>query len=771
MTSQPSDTGGDERRTEDEATSRRRPCGYCSRTQRNCEYRRLQRRRGRSGLLAANTERPRNPTRSERLAHTNDPSAQRGNGVTEDYPPGSLNQAESTTSFGIGADNVSGNSTAAVDFQMPDAWSLDAFEAVFEDLDDLTSETIGATTTHQQLSTWPAGRSGAPSHNFSSPNLTLNRNLANNVPATRGDNQSLSVTFSPAQQHTRPTMSGRERQISDVSARTHERPLATRHTSQEFHYPVLNPLLPMLREFMPDALSYSLLEAYFELWSLHGAPKNLFVPCSVFQKHSFLTQINPRRTSKVLLASMLWLSAQNADIPLLSSSSGKRKYIRRKLLQLVTNLLKPLSEMAFSGYEGLNDVSPGGTSSQYLDECMAYVHLAMVTSASAFTRASLRWWNMAFSLAREIDLHQPLLDHDGYGPEDAIYSAQESPINDTRNVARERSGKKTPLAEERKRVWYFLYSMDRHISFFFNKPLSLLDSECSSLERPISELSWQSGEEQFEDTVGHGPWYYCTGTDFFQFFTPLMALLGETVYFTLAQNHPRFGISVHTTNDWSNWRSAIREKLDDYKNGISTMRDSAERSQRAESDGSQTTDRSPMQEPRYQDPRSAVVFAYAEFLIPVFHIILEGKWDPLTLLNQQDNWLGSTGFKNVVKHAIEAATPMRELFDLDPGLRFMPFYLGIYLFHVSLPLILVVDRVKQKINDRVITACDTFIRAHEICISQIPSEYSIAMLTVLRAAKMEMQGRVPCDTQENALQRRRLLQKFDWTSEGRGVAA
>ncbi|KAG9740446.1 hypothetical protein KCU73_g9204, partial [Aureobasidium melanogenum] len=742
MPSHTSDTGGDERRTEDEATSRRRPCGYCSRTQRDCEYRRLQRRRGRSGLLAANTERPRNSTRPERLTQTNDPSAQRGNGVTEGCSPGSLNQAESTTSFGIGADNVSGNSAAAVDFQMPDAWSLDAFEAVFEDLNDLTSETIGATTTHQQVSTtWPARQFGAPSDNFSSSNLTLNRNLANSVSATRDHDQRSSVTFSPAQQHTRPTMSGRERQISDVSTRSHERPPATRHTSQERHYPVLNPLLPMLRDFMPDALSFSLLEAYFELWSLHGAPKNLFSPCSVFQRRSFLTQTNPRRTSKVLLASMLWLSAQNADIPLLSSSSGKRKYIRRKLLQLVTNLLKPLSEMAFSGYEGLSDVSPGGTSSQYLDECMAYVHLAMVTSASAFTRASLRWWNMAFSLAREIDLHQPLLDHDGYGPEDATYSAStlESPASDTRNRVRGTSGKKVFLAEERKRVWWYLYTMDRHISFFFNKPLSLLDSECSSLERPISELSWQSEQEQGEDAVGHGPWYYCTGTDFFQFFTPLMALLGETVYFTLAQNHPRFGISLHTTNDWSNWRSAIREKLEDYKNGISTMRDSAERSQRAGSDCSQASDRSQMQAPRYQGPRSAVMFAYAEFLIPVFHIILEGKWNPLTLLDQQDNWLGSTGFKNVVKHAIDAATPMRELFDLDPGLRFMPFYIGIYLFHVSLPLILVVDRVKQKINDRVITACDTFIRAHEICISQIPSEYSIAMLTVLRAAKMEMQ--------------------------------
>lgn len=649
--------------------------------------------------------------------------------MTDDRVVTSLNQAESTNSFNIGADNVSGVLPAAVDFQMPDAWSLDTFEAVFEDLNDLTSQSIGATSTHQQVSTrWPAGRSGAANHNFSSPSLPPNRSLTNNVSVPRDHNQSPGVTFSPAQQHIRPTMSSRERHTTNVSSRNHERPPATRQTSQECHYPVLNPLLPMLREFMPDALSFGLLEAYFELWSLHGAPKNLFAPCSVFQKRAFLTQINPRRTSKVLLASMLWLAAQNADVPLLSSSSGKRKYVRRKLLELVTNLLKPLSEMAFSGYEGLGDSNSGGTSSQYLDECMAYVHLAMVTSASAFTRASLRWWNMAFSLAREIDLHQPLLEHDVCMADDTMCSSstQESPAIETPNRVHGTSGRTGFLIEERKRLWWFLYTMDRHISFLFNKPLSLLDSECSSLERPISELSWQNGQEQDEDAVGHGPWYYCTGVDFFQFFTPLMALLGETVYFTLAQNHPRFGISRHTTNDWSNWRSAIREKLDDYSCGISTMRDSVERAQRAESVCSQTTDRSSTQAPRILDPRSVVVFAYTEFLIPVFHIILEGKWDPLTLLDQQDDWLGSTGFKDVLKHAVDAATPMRELFDFDPGLRFMPFYLGIYLFHVSLPLVLVVDRVKQKINDQVINACDTFIRAHEICISQIPSEYSVS---------------------------------------------
>jgi len=45
------------------------------------------------------------------------------------------------------------------------------------------------------------------------------------------------------------------------------------------------------------------------------------------------------------------------------------------------------------------------------------------------------------------------------------------------------------------------------------------------------------------------------------------------------------------------------------------------------------------------------------------------------------------------------------------------------------------------------------------------------MLSVLRTAKIEIQGKIQTDLRENAVQRRHLLQKFDWTSEGRGVAS
>lgn len=43
------------------------------------------------------------------------------------------------------------------------------------------------------------------------------------------------------------------------------------------------------------------------------------------------------------------------------------------------------------------------------------------------------------------------------------------------------------------------------------------------------------------------------------------------------------------------------------------------------------------------------------------------------------------------------------------------------------------------------------------------------MVTALRVALLEMQGRVVDTNGENKSQRRRLLRKFDWTAVGRGA--
>ncbi|OKL61005.1 hypothetical protein UA08_03677 [Talaromyces atroroseus] len=561
-----------------------------------------------------------------------------------------------------------------------------------------------------------------------------------------------------------------------------------------FRYPVLQDIIPFLRPLMPDSLAYDLLEAYFRVNPITNAQ---LTPCApfVFRRQSFLRHEQPRRSTRALLASMLWLSAQTADIPILNASIARRKYVRRKLLELTTNLLKPLNEFSLgSGFpqsarsssaqdRPLEEFSSHGDMSDSVDEIMAYVHLAMVTSASEFKGASLRWWNVAFSLAHEAKLHQEIpfngmSDAEGYDtdspypPESSLGGSQDF----THALDEERK-------EERHRVWWFLYTMDRHLSFSYNKPLCLLDSECQNLNRPCDDTIWQSDhayDPSEAQPLGKGPWFECTGPTFFGFFTPLMALLGEIVYFVQAQNHPRFGVSQSTLLDWKNWEKGIEDRLKLYQQGLEALlgpRDDAEQGsadfQARRNLGSISNPRRTPSSPAaaaVAPVQSRIAYAYSKIILHVLFILLMGKWDPHTLLNVSNSWLSSASFRRAIAHAVDAASSAELLLDLDPDAHFMPFFIGIYLFHGSMLILLVADRVGHDAAPAIVHAADTMVRVQETGAIRMPAEYQTLFVSVLRTALMEMQGRTLFVSDDSSSRRRQVLRQYRWTVEGRGLA-
>jgi hypothetical protein len=129
--------------------------------------------------------------------------------------------------------------------------------------------------------------------------------------------------------------------------------------------------------------------------------------------------------------------------------------------------------------------APGG-----LDDVATYMHLAIVISASEYKAASLRWWNAAWSLARELKLGKEVPvtpppepnDEDAAGDLSAEQmvsgypTSQHTPVNFTEEQR-----------EERRRVWWLLFTVDRHLALCYNRPLSLLDVECSGLLQPLDD--------------------------------------------------------------------------------------------------------------------------------------------------------------------------------------------------------------------------------------------------------------------------------------------
>ncbi|KAF2103428.1 hypothetical protein NA57DRAFT_32427 [Rhizodiscina lignyota] len=597
--------------------------------------------------------------------------------------------------------------------------------------------------------------------------------------------------------------------------------------AQQLRYPVLQPLLPYLGSIVPIPVACDLLELYFHSTSsVFTQPQSPYVLGYVFRKRSFLRASNPRVCSPALLSSMLWVGAQTSESAFFTSPPSARGRICQKLLELTVGLLKPLIHTPAPGSElqsptsapntVVNGVALGGLgvtipqhettdggspgASAALDDVVTYMHLATVVSATEFKMASLRWWNAAWSLCRELKLGRELPPN---GSLNNNAPGEGANAGEDRNV--EPFGTHTEPApvfteeerEERRRIWWLCYTMDRHLALCYNKPLFLLDQECEGLLQPIDDSVWQAGEwfnpdpsQLGEDPSSpqyrrRGPSFECTGHSIFGYFTPLMTVLGEIVDLNHARNHPRFGLRFRTATDWEDQASEITSQLEAYGRSLEELSARYGATKPAEGLSADTEMQHTGTEAETPSGRSVtstasrvaetilqtkIVVAYGTHLMHTLHILLNGKWDPISLLDDNDLWISSQSFISATGHAVSAAEALSELLEHDPDLSFMPFFFGIYLLQSSFLLLLIADKLRGEASESVVKACETIVRAHEACVVTLNTEYQRNFRKVMRSALTQVRGRMVEDFGEQQAKRREVLALYRWTGDGTGLA-
>lgn len=400
-------------------------------------------------------------------------------------------------------------------------------------------------------------------------------------------------------------------------------------------------------------------------------------------------------------------------------------------------------------------VTADGGAIGLLDNVVTYVHLAVIVSASEYKAASMRWWNAAWTLARELKLGRELpgaVESDNFRGDDmsadGIADGTSSEQATARASMKERLAANLPGVpneeerEERRRVWWLLYTVDRHLALCYNRPLFLLDVECEGLLQPLNDVDFQAGKFYSSDANlspssqsyrTRGPNFLCTGHSIFGYFTPLMAILGYIVELNQARNHPRFGQSSRHVAEWDDRAAEITSQLEAYGQSLKEFEARhIDESNILARVGAETCAPSMNAihpgNSRVTDAiiQTRIVVAYGSHIMHVLHILITGKWDPINLLDDKDLWISTPSFSNAIMHAVAAANAISNVLEYDPDLSFMPWFFGISLLQGGFLLLLMADKLAGQADPNVVGACENIVKAHEACIVTLNTEYQVS---------------------------------------------
>lgn len=316
---------------------------------------------------------------------------------------------------------------------------------------------------------------------------------------------------------------------------------------------------------------------------------------------------------------------------------------------------------------------------------LSFVLLACVISGSEYKDESLRWLDEAICLINKLGYHS-----------EARISADTPSLQQMSLGARE-------MHEERRRTFWLVYSVERHLSFCFNRSLRLRDSECQVLH-PLPEWIWQNLDTTPLEVIpprSYGPLVQISGSSFFEFFLPLMAILGGILDSGLCPED--------TSSD------AILEKLLQCEQSIQQSLKHSPNLDIEVIPGAniipQVYNATATRQFAIEQPNH-LVLAYSQYMIHVFCILLYVR-SSTNISRQRTGYPTSRELFVCRSSATAAVNLLPSILRMDPSLSLMPFLFGIYLLHGSLQFLLL-GHTAQMIPDASVTdAKALIIQAHE----------------------------------------------------------
>jgi hypothetical protein len=581
----------------------------------------------------------------------------------------------------------------------------------------------------------------------------------------------------------------------------------------DIEYPVIIPLLPFCSHQISPALACKLLEGYFSTFSDHDAyASSPFILTHVLRKQSFLSTTSYRDCKPALLSSMLLVAAQTVEMPFFGSAPTARHRLCQGLFEITVTLLSsnpPSSRFPHGTTPGEKLVIArerrlvGSSQSlsvlaatRTIDDVIAYMHLAVISSAAESKSVGSHWWHTAVQLAKELKLNlelPPIPSHHtrsasqggsqpgADAPFDAVRSrlSQDSqvhqpvsssatgadgtsPIGMVDNTITEDDGAPQVHAgveeqEERRRVWWCLYVLDRHMAICYNSPLALRDSDCQDLQWPLDDGSWQAGAywstTAFRRSTSHsdisgtpvmpglssqdrprGPSAECVGPGIFGLFIPFAFILGQIIDARQLMSQPHYR-NLRAKEIGQIFEQEINRQLETFKSTLDRLAIPARgKDWDIPSQGQMGASPSESMAPtrlRYQ----RLMVTYGHYFYHILGVLLHSEWDLLTALSEHGDGAErsrmdtspatSANDSVVLSCATQAAEALQNVLSHDHELKFNPFLMGIFLVQGSYPLLVAASKDMQRASTQVLKACKITVRAHEASVATLHAEYQV----------------------------------------------
>ncbi|KAH8764514.1 fungal-specific transcription factor domain-containing protein [Hyaloscypha sp. PMI_1271] len=573
----------------------------------------------------------------------------------------------------------------------------------------------------------------------------------------------------------------------------------------ELKFPVLLPLVPYMTHPLTVPLACNLLEGYFSTISGGYVPSSPFLLGHMLRRHSFLRSDTPRKCSPALLSSMLWVTAETTEEPFSSLSPTTRSRVCQTLLELTLTFLQPAVQVQNAG-EARNGLpltehshlrwhadSGASNATGSFDDVITFVHLATVVSAGRYKSASFRWWHSALQLAKELRLNHEASTSsvqfkdiptqndqwNGFSNKGVVFPSAPWHLtlgnSQTFHTAEER--------EERRRVWWTLYILDRHLALSFNSPFVIREVDCEGMLFPDLDVRWQTPEQWSNSQGAHKVFSVqelTQGT--FAFFVPLMSILGQIIDFQHARGHPHLGKIYRGDDIQSRFIQEVSQQLETYRHSLNelTNKHSGTYGENEISEGSSDVRFSSTLPERLEehhaqhesdfDLQKHTVAAYGNFFVHVMYILLHGRWDLISLFEDEDNsWISQPSFFQTLNHVIAAANALDNILEFDLDFSFNPYLLGIYLLQGSFIPFVVAARCQRTTSPEVLKACESFVRAHEICVVTLQTDYQGKYRKLMRSTIAMAKGRNSKLSEDEMKRQREVLALYRWAGNGMGL--